>query len=425
MSDKQNQLKSGELKSGISWNLVSFGVIAISGLLMNGLIGRFWGASVLGVFNQALAVYIVLSQFSVLGLHYWVLHDVSSKSHNERSSSSLLSALIIAFGVSALLSICAYFAAPLMTQLLGSSELENAFKLAFPGLVFFSVNKVALAYLNGLRRMKLFAILSAARYVLVVSMIGIWIINEIDPYTASATITLAEVILSSIIVFFLPWSDLKTSGLRGISSRVGGSLRFGFKAMWSGTIVELNSKVDILVLGIFLTDAKVGVYSIAAFLFEGIYQLAVAFRNNYNPLIGEYYAKGMNSELLELIKDGKKKFFLFSLACVSIGLALYFPACKLILGQEFLNSFQPFAILMGGFLLASPYIPFNMFLLQIGQPAYHSLYFLSILAANTVLNFALVPIMGTNGAALGTAVSLLYSAIFLRYIVRKRANILI
>ena len=50
-------------------------------------------------------------------------------------------------------------------------------------------------------------------------------------------------------------------------------IQFGARSVLGGVAVELNTRVDVLVLGLFTSEAQVGIYSFAAFFVEGFLQL--------------------------------------------------------------------------------------------------------------------------------------------------------
>jgi O-antigen/teichoic acid export membrane protein len=62
-------------------------------------------------------------------------------------------------------------------------------------------------------------------------------------------------------------------------------------------------------------------------------------------------------------------------------------------------------ILLVGLTVVSAYIPFENLLMVSGFPFYQTIQNLSVVLTNSVLNIALVPLIGIDGAALGTAVS--------------------
>ena len=86
-------LRYQKLSRDIAYTLGSFFVLAISGIVINIVIMGFRDAAALGVFNLAYAVYIMLSQFAVWGLHYSVLrHAAYYESDPEERGHMLLTA---------------------------------------------------------------------------------------------------------------------------------------------------------------------------------------------------------------------------------------------------------------------------------------------------------------------------------------------
>ena len=73
---------SQKLGRDIAYTLGSFFVLAVSGILINIIITGTRDAAALGVFNQAYAIYIVGSQFAVMGVHYSVLRHTPSAANN-------------------------------------------------------------------------------------------------------------------------------------------------------------------------------------------------------------------------------------------------------------------------------------------------------------------------------------------------------
>jgi O-antigen/teichoic acid export membrane protein len=59
----------GKFKQDITWNAGAFALSALFGVLVNLLIIRFYDASALGVFNLVYAIFILLSQLAVGGVH--------------------------------------------------------------------------------------------------------------------------------------------------------------------------------------------------------------------------------------------------------------------------------------------------------------------------------------------------------------------
>ena len=68
-----------------------------------------------------------------------------------------------------------------------------------------------------------------------------------------------------------------------------------------------------------------------------------------------------------------------------------------------MQSWQYFAILLGGTVLAAGFVPFSQVLLMAGRPGAQSWFVVAILTSNIALNAVLIPLLGAVGAALATA----------------------
>ena len=88
-----------KIKSDILWNYISFGFLAFSGIFLNIIIGTVYNESILGLFNQATAIYIVFSMLGSGGINFSVLRSIAS-SDKEDISENIIGAIIPSFFMS-------------------------------------------------------------------------------------------------------------------------------------------------------------------------------------------------------------------------------------------------------------------------------------------------------------------------------------
>ena len=80
-------------------NLLSFGIIGGSGIFLNIIIVNYYNISILGLFNQFLALYFIFSQLTTFGIHQSVLaYMPSSRKPDIVLSSALLIVLLFSSG---------------------------------------------------------------------------------------------------------------------------------------------------------------------------------------------------------------------------------------------------------------------------------------------------------------------------------------
>jgi O-antigen/teichoic acid export membrane protein len=186
--------------------------------------------------------------------------------------------------------------------------------------------------------------------------------------------------------------------------------------------VELNTKLDVWMLGVFLADkGAVGIYALAAAINEGVMQLAAIVQNNFDPLLARLYAERDLAELHAMIRRSRR-WFVPALAGVCAVAAAMFPLIipRLLGDPGFIDGAIPFAILMAGIALASPYLPFAHLLLMAKRPGWHTVLLVVAIAINIAGSLVLIPRLGPSGAAISMASTVVISALLLRGLARWR-----
>jgi O-antigen/teichoic acid export membrane protein len=210
---------------------------------------------------------------------------------------------------------------------------------------------------------------------------------------------------------------------RGWSEWTRRHLDYGARGVVATLLFEINSRLDVWMLGAVMSDARVGVYSMAASIAEGVLQLSVVLQVNVNPRIAAMIAGGQIADFEALVRRSRR-WFVPALAGVCVAGAALFPlAIPMLTGNDaYHDGALPFAILMGGIALASPWLPFNQTLLMASRPGWHTFYISLAVGLNVALNALLIPRLGLEGAAVATACSLVGSAMILRALVRVRVG---
>jgi len=417
---KDQILVSKRFKIDVFWNVVSLGFLAISGLLINILIARYYGAAALGMFNEIYAVYIVASQFAASGIHLSVQKYVPHHEARSREVDQIISsALILVLGFSLVVSIIVYFSRFIFSGLFKSPDISQGIAFIAFGLVGFALNKTLFGALNGFRAMKPFAFFLSLRYFFIL----IFIIGAIFYGAERAYLPLAFTFAEGSIFIILLLYSFRF--YRFVWPSKWGDwpkrhLIFGYHSFLGNVLVDVNTRVDVIILGLLTSQATVGIYSFAAMIAEGFAQLFYTLKNNVNPIISRLSAQKKIAQLEEFIKSGIRLTYLYFGLIAVAGIALYPLVLKFMGKENFSESWPVFAILIVGMALSAGYQPFQMLLNQSGFPKLYSLLVLIVFMANVFLNFLLIPIFGIYGSALATALVFIFS-IFILKIMAERA----
>ena len=399
------------------WNYSSLIFLGISGITINILISIFYSPETLGAFNQVLAGYIVFSMLGSAGINFSVLRAIQSNINDINEVKSVISGSVIPTLLSSTFITLLYCLIIEPTSvLLDSKSVGVGMKYIMPGIFFFSINKVLIyGIINGFNRMISFSIYQSLRYILILSSLIFCLIYKIHGDKITLIFTTSELILFIFLLIdisiYIRWWDKNL-----LNKWVKKHLKYGIKCLIGGMLIELNTRVDIIMIGIFMSDEKVGIYSFAALFAEGFYQLLIVLQNILNPIMARQFSESKLDEIFKQFKNIKQKTSkaLFLICILSI---IFYPLALNILTnkQEFVDSYMPFSILVIGITIASGYIPFYNIFSMSGKPRLQSIFMLLIFSTNLILNAIFIPIFGIQGAALGTGSSFIASIYFFKY----------
>ncbi len=414
-------IKEYRITKDLISNYISLIFLGISGIGLNLIVGRYYGSSTLGLFNQVLSIYIVFPMIGSAGIQYSVLYLLPKYDRNSKVINSIVTgSLIPTILISLITSIIFYYLAEPISRLLGSEEIIYGLRMVIPGIFFFSVNKVLIyGVLNGLREMVKLAFYQSIRYVLILISLIIATIISLKGLYLPVVFSFSETILFILLIFDIS-RLVRIFEFDRSFYWAKKHISYSSRAVFNGILVEINSRVDILMIGYYLSDNDVGIYTMAALFSEGFLQLMVVVQNNVNPVISSLFARNQFEKLSFSIAKVKKLTYRYSFIIGLISIMFYLPIIKLLLGSDSFDlSFLPFIILITGICIASGYIPFNNILSMANFPGLNTIYMLSFVIFNIIANVVLIPIMGINGAALGTGISFIFSAFMLSYMVEK------
>jgi O-antigen/teichoic acid export membrane protein len=399
-------LPQGKLSRDISWTIGSFAFLGISGILINIAVSGLRDANSLGVFNLAYAVYMVASQFAAWGVHYSVLRSTAYYSSSAKKRGFLLgTALILALLFGLFSAVALFLFAPHFGLLFRSAVTGEAIAFASWGLLLFPINKVLVAHVNALRHMRAFAILQALRYLCVM----LWVVGVCRSQFPFAWVTLgfffAEVVTAIASTVYLGVVSL-TLSLRWSTSWAKRHLAFGSKSLLSGLFAETNSRLDILLIGLFLDEFSVGIYSFAAMLVDGLYHILAMVRVNFNPILVVTVRDSRWADGMQLLGITRRYGFAATVGLSLIILFIFWVLTGHIVPNKGLQGgMSSLIILLAGLSFVSGYIPFDNLLMVTGYPFYQTLQNLSVVMVNALVNVVLVPLIGAEGAAFATAAS--------------------
>ncbi|MEC5129363.1 polysaccharide biosynthesis C-terminal domain-containing protein [Verrucomicrobiales bacterium BCK34] len=416
----RSSVLSGGLSEGIAWTIGSFFVLAISGVLINLIVAWTRDAASLGIFNLAYAVYIVSSQVAAFGVNYSVLRHAAYYSSDPETRGAMAgTALLLSVLQGGIAFAGVYFLSPLLGELFSSEETGKAIRWASFGLIVFPLNKILVAYINGLRRMRAFAILQASRYLLVMAFVAGVSISNLPFYYSTLAFAAAELATASgALIYLAVAGELRL--FRSCFSWIKSHLSFGGKSLLSGMFVEMNSRLDVLLLGVLVDERLVGIYSFGAMLVDGLYHVLAMVRINFNPILVEVVRDKKWELGRSLLSKSRRYAYGVTLILALLVFAVFLVLAYWIVPDRGLQEgIGALVILLVGLTLISAYVPLDNLLLVSGHPAYQTFQNMAVAGGNVLVNLWLVPIIGIEGAALGTVAGYVMGMLFLFFLSRR------
>lgn len=419
----QSKIDEIKIKQNLIWNYISLFFLGISGIGINICIGFNFKTEILGAFNLVLITYLIIAIFASGGINFSVLRALAENQDKKNVKDIIKGALIPSFFLGIFFT-CIYFnLIDFISNLFSSENVRIGMVFATPAIIFFSLNKIMLlGVINGMGRMRAFSIYQTTRYLgLIISLLLVLRMSK-DGSILPIIFLFAELFL--FIILFMDISiNYKWWRSKNWFKWTKIHLSFGFKSLLSSIFIEMNTRIDIFMLGIFLSDEIVGIYSFAALFAEGFLQIFVVLQNNFNPILANLINKN-NQELINFIfRVRRKTYKLISLLGI-IAIAIYPFLITFITNKpEFENSYFPFIIIIMGILISSGYLPFQNILIMFNRPTAQTYVIICVALTNILLNSLLIPIFGIKGAALGTSLATISSIYITKYFVSKEVNL--
>lgn len=189
----------------------------------------------------------------------------------------------------------------------------------------------------------------------------------------------------------------------------------------SGLFV-LMDYTDILMVGAFTDIGQAGIYSTvtrtAALTLFGLNAVNVIAA----PMISVYSAKGDREALDRLAGRCTTALTIFSVPLAGI-LLVYGERVLSLFGSEFTSGYQALTILLGAQLVNAVMGPVGLLMTMTGYQRPALVVVAASLAMNIILNAALIPIYGIEGAAAATAISIVTWNVLLALLVFRYLKI--
>ncbi|BFM16499.1 hypothetical protein R50073_26820 [Maricurvus nonylphenolicus] len=397
---------------GLPVGYISVGIFAVSGLLINVIIANSYGAAGLGTFAQTLAIYLVFGQLVTGSLHISIVKDSAINVGNIESINKIIATVLtIVTTITIPIALLLFFLAQPISIILDSNSIYQNIQIVSISLFPFALNKILLGILNGLNKVRTYHSCQIIKHLSLAASTIIICGSDSEIENIAITFLISELI--TLLAILINYRNILIKDHFLIDSawakRFFSYLKDGYTA---SLYPELNLRVDLLIIGLFLSDTSVGIYSISQAIYEGVSTLLSIYRVNVNSI----FARLVNNNLEEvrnIISKTARQVYPLMFAMLTISLLFYENIITIIFSDtRIVGSFCATHILLLSTLIVCGLVPFNHFLLHIGEIKLYRTLQRNIFLLNTTLNIILINTNGIEGAAMATGLSLIVGEVY-------------
>lgn len=196
-------------------------------------------------------------------------------------------------------------------------------------------------------------------------------------------------------------------------------LSFGSKIFVSNVVNLFNYQIDLILIGFFMTNSDVGIYSVAYVLVRFFWVIPQSIQTITYPATSELWSKGRFRKAQGMCN---KSLRLSAVILVLGGIFTYLFGQDFIIlmfGLDYQTSYWPLLILLPGTIAIGVAKSIGSSLAGIGRPEISMNISFVAAAINTVLNLILIPERGIEGAALATSFTLFLFSLLVIYYTAK------
>ena len=175
-------------------------------------------------------------------------------------------------------------------------------------------------------------------------------------------------------------------------------IKFRFIAMITSLLVNLNYKLDVLMLNNYVSSSLVGIYSVGVTLAEFGWLIPDTFKE-------VLFSKTAKSDSIQSIIYCLKISFYSIIAAIVLVVSIGKIFIKIMYGNEFLNSYLVTVILFLGIPAMAWFKIISTLYLAQGKRYFYLLTLLASVIANALANLILIPKFSIYGAAMASVIS--------------------
>jgi O-antigen/teichoic acid export membrane protein len=380
------------------------------------IIIRYWTEDEYGIFSIALTILILLSTISTLGLSFGLSRSIAyirGKREFEKIPDLIFTSLLICIIVSVVSSsIIFLFSDYISLNIFHEPRLSLPLKIFSIPIPFLTLINVIISIFRGFDNVKPTVIFSQLLWNILFPIFLIIIIFLNKTFINIFYAAIASIIITWLILILYTTRSVKKikfPPLKLYKSKINKEIIFFSLPLLGASIFSLLiTWTDTLILGVISGTYFVGLYNgvlpLALFITFPLSALITIFV----PIFSGLYAKKQFPEIKRNFSILTKWLSLTTTPIFMIFLLYPNQIINFLFGPNYVIAADVLRILAIGFMINTFFGPNGATLISMGRSYFILIATFSAAVLNIILNFSLIPIYGMIGAALASALSMLY-----------------
>lgn len=401
-----------EILTGSAWALSARVVATVFGLVFSVIVARNYGAEVVGIVAVINSFLMLATIFTVLGTPTSILRLVPEHLAKYSPTSAFKvyrKTLYMVIGVSLATGILFFLSANLIAdKVFSKPHLFFYFALASVFIVFRSLMLLNTEAVRGLRMIRMFALMQVIpqtfNLIFLVSVGFLWPTKNVPVYAVlggfAMTGTLGWVIMEYAFNKMRRPDDLsQPMYMRQI-------LGISLPMLMATSMDIIISRIGIVLLGIFRSEAEVGYFEMAVKLASLTTFILGAVNSLAAPKFSQLFHSGNISELFYIAKKSSKLIFWTTSPILIVLVVFGKPILSVFFGHEFGIAYLALVIMVLGNFVSSISGSTGIFMNMTGNQGVFKNIMLFAALISIIGNLLLIPKFGINGAAVVAMISL-------------------
>ena len=410
-------MKGGKKKffSNIGWLMGGKIVNMLLQFFVSLATARYLGPSNFGTINYVAAFVSFFSSISSLGLAVIIIKEIAiDKCDNNEV---IWTSIWMRFGT-AVLSTISIIALMFITNRNDSMIVQIAFLESLS--ILFSAFDTINYYFQARLLSKWSSIAEVLAYV-GMSLYRIYLLatNADIVWFAFATSTDMIFLTVFLMIFYIRIEGFRPKFNWQLGKRL---LKQSYHYLIAGLITILYAQVDRIMLGNMLDKASVGYYSATLTISTLWSMIPTALIQSISPILYDAAEKDRTFYLRRLRQSYAVLFWLNATYSIFVGAFAHW-IILLLYGKDYLAGTAALRIVVWYYGLSTMSTLNQVYLANDGKNKYINLFCIAGLVTDVVLNFALIPIMGINGAAIATLITHIVIQIVMPYAFKETREI--